>query len=346
MADQFSHQTDSETKTAEVESPAAPGPQLSGVSPAVLQRKIQRRLQRKADGDNGVAAHAESAVGAASGSSGSALPETLQRKFEGSLGVDLSGVRVHTGAESAAANESVSAKAYTVGSDIHFGSGQYDPSSTAGQHLIAHEVAHTVQQTGGMERKAQFKLDVSEPGDAMEGEADSAADAMVAGQPTTVSGAAGLARSTLQRETKDDDPPTHATKTSKDDAKKLNALRELLKSIEPMLASMQSSDQTKQGETFDPLRKALDKVGDLAGEISELDYDEKMPTYGKTLSLTGRVAACRGAYFSKVEWDRDMAPALDHAKHGVHDIKAVAKYQADANKEWRRKVDKSSERAP
>ena len=139
-------------------------------------------IARKADG-NGVHDGAEDAVARASGSSGGSLPGTVMRKFESSLGADLSGVRVHTGGESQAAAGAVGAKAYTVGQDIHFGAGQYDPSSGAGEHLLAHEVAHTVQQQGGTPTR-QNKLAVSTPFDAAEHEADSAADAMVAGSPS------------------------------------------------------------------------------------------------------------------------------------------------------------------
>src|SRR4051794_15991238 len=81
-------------------------------------------LLRKADG-NGVAAHAETAVSAAGGSSGGALPGELRSRFEGSLGTDLSAVRLHTGAASADAAASVGARAYTLGNDIHFGAGHY-----------------------------------------------------------------------------------------------------------------------------------------------------------------------------------------------------------------------------
>jgi hypothetical protein len=150
-------------------------------------------LSRKARDSNGVADGAEEAVGAASSSSGSALPDTLMRKFESSLGTDLSSVRVHTGDSSAAANEAVGARAYTMGQDIHFAAGQYDPSSAGGQHLLAHEVAHTVQQSG-MTQRMQFKLAVSSPGDHLEHEADRAADAMIAGARATVSGGGGLGR--------------------------------------------------------------------------------------------------------------------------------------------------------
>jgi hypothetical protein len=89
-------------------------------------------------------------------------------------------VRVHTGPESAAAAGAVGAKAYTVGNDIHFAQGQYEPSDPFGMHLLAHEVAHTQQQAGTAPHR-QNKLEVSTPGDAAELEADRAADAMVGG---------------------------------------------------------------------------------------------------------------------------------------------------------------------
>jgi hypothetical protein len=158
-----------------------------GADRAPGKQALAPMLQRKNNGD-GLAHDAAAQVERAASSSGAPLPGTLQRKFEASLGADLSGVRVHTGSESASAADSVSAKAYTVGSDIHFGAGQYDPSSRGGEELLAHEVAHTVQQSGGAARKAQFKLEVSQPGDALELEADSAASAMVAGQQAQVTG--------------------------------------------------------------------------------------------------------------------------------------------------------------
>lgn len=155
---------------------------LTSPSQPIASGLVMRKASR--DG-NGVAADADAAVATAAGSSGSSLPVALQRKFESSLGTDLSSVRVHTGDSSAAAAHAVGAKAYTVGQDIHFGAGHYDPSSATGQHLLAHEVAHTVQQRGGALTR-QNKLEVSSPHDAAEHEADRAADAMVAGSPIVI----------------------------------------------------------------------------------------------------------------------------------------------------------------
>jgi hypothetical protein len=68
---------------------------------------------------------------AATGSVGSALPQPLQAKFGNALGADLGGVRVHASGDSAASAASVAARAYTVGQDIHFGAGEYNPGTPA-----------------------------------------------------------------------------------------------------------------------------------------------------------------------------------------------------------------------
>jgi hypothetical protein len=144
----------------------------------------------------------EDAVGRASSSAGQSLPDDVRLQFEGCLGTDLSGVRVHTGDASATAAAAVGARAYAVGQDIHFASGHYDPTGAAGKHLLAHEVAHTVQQAGGAGgagAQRQHKLEVSEPGDALELEADRAADAMVSGREATIGGAgAGVSRTIMR----------------------------------------------------------------------------------------------------------------------------------------------------
>ncbi|HEX4422264.1 MAG TPA: DUF4157 domain-containing protein [Kofleriaceae bacterium] len=135
-------------------------------------------IQRKASGA-AMADDAADAVGRASTSAGRPLPDAMRNKFEASLGADLSAVRIHTGGDSHAAARAIGAKAYTLGQDIHF-SGKHDPTSAADELLVAHEVAHTVQQQGSAP-VAQHKLEVSAPTDGFEHEADRAADAMVAG---------------------------------------------------------------------------------------------------------------------------------------------------------------------
>jgi hypothetical protein len=66
--------------------------------------------------------------------------------MEQAFGADFSGVKIHTGSQSHRLNRSIQARAFTTGRDIFFRSGEYNPGSTAGQELLAHELAHVIQQ--------------------------------------------------------------------------------------------------------------------------------------------------------------------------------------------------------
>jgi hypothetical protein len=79
-------------------------------------------------------------------SSGQPLDSSFRASFEPRFGHDFSGVRVHTGPQAAAAAASIQAKAFTAGSSIVFGAGQYAPSQPQGQELLAHELTHVIQQ--------------------------------------------------------------------------------------------------------------------------------------------------------------------------------------------------------
>src|SRR5207248_9045152 len=69
--------------------------------------------------------------------------------MEPRFGQDFSKVRFHSDERAAAAADSVNANAYTVGQDIVFASGQYRPHTSTGKHLLAHELAHVIQQSRG-----------------------------------------------------------------------------------------------------------------------------------------------------------------------------------------------------
>lgn len=88
------------------------------------------------------------------------------------LGDFLEDVRVHTDAGADVLTRSVSARAFTTGTDIYFGHGEYRPGTSAGDELIAHELTHVVQQRGA---STAGPLSVTEPGDALEAEADATA---------------------------------------------------------------------------------------------------------------------------------------------------------------------------
>ncbi len=78
--------------------------------------------------------------------SGQALPPAVAADFGSHLGVDLGSVRVHTDAEADRLSRSIDATAFTAGSDVYFSAGAYSPGTPAGQHTLAHELAHVAQQ--------------------------------------------------------------------------------------------------------------------------------------------------------------------------------------------------------
>ncbi|MBI1296158.1 DUF4157 domain-containing protein [bacterium] len=78
--------------------------------------------------------------------SGRTLDEGVRGSMESGFGADFSKVRVHTGGQADKLNRSLNAKAFTLGNDVFFGKGQYNPSSSSGKRLLAHELTHTVQQ--------------------------------------------------------------------------------------------------------------------------------------------------------------------------------------------------------
>jgi hypothetical protein len=84
--------------------------------------------------------------------SGRPIDERTNSHVSAAFGRDLSGVRIHTGAEAADLNRSLGARAFTLGSQIFFGAGEYRPNTADGSHLLAHELAHTVQQSDTAQR--------------------------------------------------------------------------------------------------------------------------------------------------------------------------------------------------
>jgi hypothetical protein len=134
--------------------------------------------------------HAAVEVARARAEGGQPLASGVRSFMEAGYGADFSEVRVHTGPAATRSAASLAARAYTYGRDVVFGDGQYAPDSTAGRQLIAHELAHVVQQRGQAAAVPQARLGVSQPGDAGECEAEAAADRVMAGAPAPALGAA------------------------------------------------------------------------------------------------------------------------------------------------------------
>ena len=116
-------------------------------------------------------------------SSGQSLDASIQRAMEDRMGDSLGDVRIHTGPQAASACDEINARAFTVGNHVAFNSGEYDPESAEGQHVLAHELAHVRQQTGGavsMLPQEDVGLEI-DPDPALEREAEETAQRAMEG---------------------------------------------------------------------------------------------------------------------------------------------------------------------
>ena len=118
-------------------------------------RKKRLALQRSSASTDDAGLEAPRIVEDVLATSGQPLAHSARRTLESSFGHDFSGVRVHDDSQAAESASAVSALAYTVGNHIVFGSGQYAPGTSDGNHLLAHELTHTIQQTGGTPLSSQ-----------------------------------------------------------------------------------------------------------------------------------------------------------------------------------------------
>ena len=162
-------------------------------------RFVQRVIDaaRSTEGEDHVTPDVERAIEGSRGG-GHPLDSGVKASVGQALNADFSDVRVHTDAHADALNQSLSARAFTTGRDIYFRQGEYNPGSSGGRELLAHELTHVVQQNptsvqakmdddgghsscacGGSVAGPQMKLSVSQPGDLYEQEADRVASAVM-----------------------------------------------------------------------------------------------------------------------------------------------------------------------
>jgi hypothetical protein len=104
--------------------------------------------------------------------------------MESAFGESFGDVRIHTGGEAERMSDELGARAVTRGRDVYFDHGEYDPSTKEGLELLAHELAHVVQQGGDSSGKAAGA--VNQLGDTYEQEADRAAREVLSGGHPTV----------------------------------------------------------------------------------------------------------------------------------------------------------------
>ena len=125
--------------------PATTGPALQRAAGDVRPRGVQRQVVQGGP-ERATLPRDFGARLQAARSGGQPLSPTLRVFMEPRFGADFGVVRLHSGTEAATLSAAVGARAFTAGVHIHFGAGQFEPATLAGRELIAHELAHTLQQ--------------------------------------------------------------------------------------------------------------------------------------------------------------------------------------------------------
>lgn len=151
------------------------------VGNAVVSRWLSSNglVQREALTDSGgyLQSGLSGAIQRARGS-GSPLPEAIRREMEGKFSTNLEAVRVHTGQQADQLSQQLSARAFTIGSDIFFKREAYAPGTTRGRRTLQHELTHVLQQ-GGQAPRGRLRL--GEPGTAEERQAERSANNLSSG---------------------------------------------------------------------------------------------------------------------------------------------------------------------
>ncbi|GAA4316902.1 hypothetical protein GCM10023149_14200 [Mucilaginibacter gynuensis] len=113
-----------------------------------LASQITPFIQTKSKGESTVSDAVSGRIRSSMGG-GSQMADGTKSFMESRFGTSFSDVNIHNGEESTQLNRSLNAKAFTVGNNIYFNKGQYQPETDSGKHLLAHELTHVVQQKGG-----------------------------------------------------------------------------------------------------------------------------------------------------------------------------------------------------
>ncbi|ELZ01230.1 hypothetical protein C482_08541 [Natrialba chahannaoensis JCM 10990] len=246
--------------------PAAVPDDNSRQNLASLQRSKQPQHDATPAGETGVP---ETVRGVLS-SPGRSLDGAIQRAMEERMGDSFGDVRIHTDAQAAQACEEINARAFTVGNHIAFNDGEYDPTSPEGQHILAHELAHVRQQTGGvisMMPKPDANLQI-DPDPQLEQEAEETAQRVMAG------GELGIQRMQkteihVQRMVQGTDA------VAAGNSKRISEVVERVSSIEDTLENISGkleSYESKLDEHEDSVGRLWSKVGQLKSNSTEESF--------------------------------------------------------------------------
>ncbi|MDS0283956.1 DUF4157 domain-containing protein [Haloarcula onubensis] len=204
-------------------------------------------------------------------SPGRSLDTSIQRAMEDRMDDNLGDVRIHTGPSAAQACEDINARAFTVGNHVAFNTGEYDPSSAEGQHILAHELAHVRQQTDGavsmLPQPGELEID---PDERLEREAEETAQRVMEG------GELGIQRLA--------DTEVHVQRSPKD-------LSEYIPSMSDTEQAIVEEEATQgvlldiEPEKLEQLQSTVADLEEVAAELNELSAETGVnvePAAGET----------------------------------------------------------------
>lgn len=129
----------------------------------IQEKEDEEKVQRSASADTGDTSNLENNLSSSKGG-GNPMDQSTRSQMESGFGADFSGVRIHNDANAVQMNKDLGAQAFANGNDIYFNEGKYDPASKDGQHLLAHELTHTIQQ--GASSQSNVQKAAAEPAEA------------------------------------------------------------------------------------------------------------------------------------------------------------------------------------
>ena len=214
------------------------------------------------------------------------------REFmESRLGHDFGHVRIHADGAAAASARAVDALAYTVGRDVVFAAGQYAPDGPAGRSLLAHELAHVVQQSGNGV-SAQRRVEIGAANDPAEAEADHLAAQVISGEPPGAPRQIAQTPVLLRRQPANQPQPRTETEDCEpalqNDLKALHQpaldhLDRAITSLDPGWKKMAPADKAAFNQYFDPagsgdidegfVRDVRQKYRFIRGNMRALRFD-------------------------------------------------------------------------
>ncbi len=123
------------------------------------EEEVQRKpLMQKAEARNSVATEGLSSQLNGAKGRGRTLARPINHTMNQAFGYDFSGVRIHTDSQAVQMSERLNARAFTYGTDVFFNQGEYNPNSSSGKRLLAHELTHVLQQGGGKQGSSNLMV--------------------------------------------------------------------------------------------------------------------------------------------------------------------------------------------